>query len=128
MESGLKEILSESSPEEEYTFVTIESSGIFVPQDVRCELWKKCILKTDTFENVCGYLNYNWERLKASGFNANFLTRNRWLDIYVLTEKLHVTLENLIFDLGVSQSQIDSWCLTREEKNSLRQDGGTGTW
>ncbi len=127
MENALQEVLKESSPEE-FVYVTVESSGIFVPQDVRCELWKKCILRTDTFESVCGHLGYNWENLKSLGFNANFLTRNRWLDIYVLTEKLQVTLKKLIIDLGVSQYQIDSWCLTGEEKKALQYNGNNGTW
>jgi hypothetical protein len=119
---ALEEIIN-NAPQEEYTFVILESSGIFVPQDLHCELWKKCRLKTDTLANVCYYLNYDWERLKELGFNANFLTRNRWLDIYVLTEKLHLTLEKLMRELGVSQRQIESWHLSPEENYAFSSNG-----
>jgi len=115
----LSAICNDSSPEE-YTFAVIDSSGIFVVQDVKCDLWKKCVLGTDTFNHVCACIDYDWQKLKSLGFNANFLTRNRWLDIYVLTEKLHVNLETLIFDLNIGKDQIDSWRLSSEEKKALQ--------
>lgn len=110
-------------PPEEFQFVSVESSGIFVPQDVRCELWKKCIFQQSSFADVCDELDNSWEKLLAAGFNSNFLTRCRWLDIYVLSQKLRVTLEKITCDLQVSQTQKDSWKLTTEEKRLLNGDG-----
>lgn len=103
-------------PEIEYQHVIIESSGIFVPQDVRCDLWKKCIHNQISFENLCDNIGNNWERLLQLGFNANFLTRNRWLDINVLTKNLGVSLKKIISDLNVTSIQIESWKLTPEEE------------
>lgn len=100
----------------EYEHVTVESSGIFVPQNVRCDLWKKCIYRQINFEDFCNNLGNNWDRLIQLGFNANFLTRNRWLDINVLTKNLGVSLKKIILDLNVTDIQIQSWGLTLEEE------------
>lgn len=116
------EILS-NIPAEEHQFVIIKSSGIFIHQDTRCELWRKCIFKESSFESVAEELDNNWERLLSAGFNCNFLTRQRWLDIYVLSQKIKVPLEKIMYDLNISQSQKESWKLTPEETQALEGDG-----
>jgi len=104
-------------PKIEYEHVTVESSGIFVAQNVRCDLWKKCIHRKISFENFCNNIGNDWDKLLQLGFNANFLTRDRWLDINILTKNLGVSLKKIILDLNVSEIQIESWGLTPEELN-----------
>lgn len=110
-------------PPEEHEFIIVESSNIFINQDVRCELWKKCILQQASFESVCEEFENDWEKLILAGLNCNFLTRCRWLDIYVLSQKLKVPLEKIMFDLNVSQIQKDSWKLTQKETQALEGNG-----
>lgn len=110
-------------PPEEYQFIIIESSNIFIHQDVKCELWKKCILQQSSFESVAEEFGNDWQRLLLAGLNCNFLTRCRWLDIYVLSQKIKVPLEKIIFDLNISQFQKESWKLTPEETQALEGHG-----
>ena len=94
--------------------VTIASSGIFVPQDVHNELWQLCILEGGpSFSVVAEQHDNSWQKLLDKGFNANFLTRERWLDVRVLVEQLHVTLDDL--SNLVDKYQVRSWRLTPTE-------------
>lgn len=116
------EVINNLSPEE-YQFIIIESSTIFIHQNTRCELWKKCILQKASFESVAEEFGNDWGKLISAGLNCNFLTRSRWLDIYVLSQKIKVTLEKIIYDLNISQFQKESWKLTTEETQALEGHG-----
>ena len=99
----------------EYRVVELFVSDVFVPQNARCELWYTCVKGKKSFDEACSEVDYNFDALLAKGFNRNFLTRARWLDIKVLTEKLHVGLFVLKETLKVTTDQIVSWNLTPEE-------------
>ena len=105
-----------------YTTIEFESSNIFVPQNARCELWKICLFKKESFDSVCKRFDYQWYLLIQRGFNANFLTRDRWLDIHILVKKLGVTLDIIRRDLRVCELQIQSWNLTAKEFVKLSQN------
>ena len=99
--------------------IEIEVSDVFVYQNPRCKLWKSCVLKEITFDEVCRQLNNDFKELLRKGFNANFLTRDRWLDISVLVEKLRLSLQDLFSLVGVTTHQFVSWNLTAEERRIL---------
>lgn len=101
------------------TVIEIEVSDVFVNQNPRCKLWKSCVLKEVTFDEVCRQLNYDFKELLRKGFNANFLTRDRWLDISVLVEKLRLSLRDLFVLVGVTSHQFVSWELTTDEREAL---------
>jgi hypothetical protein len=98
------------------TVVKIYTGGIYVVQNPRCELWKACRRDGRSFYSVCHELGFNWTEIKKRGFNRNFLTRARWLDVSVFVNHLHVLLPQLIIELEIEQDQVDSWKLTVEER------------
>lgn len=99
----------------ERVIVELFASDIFVPQKARCQLWKACVVDYRSLDEVCREIGYDFSRLVFLGFNANFLTRERWLDIKVLVEKLKVGLDTLVTVLGVTPEQQASWNLTADE-------------
>lgn len=99
--------------------VEIFVSDIVVPQNARCDLWKACVLKIHTFEEICMQLDYNVNKLLARGFNANFLTRERWLDISILVKKLQLSKHDLFHLIGVTKFQYHNWKLTPKEEKLL---------
>jgi len=100
--------------------VEIQTADIFVPQNARCDLWKACVLKQHTFEEVCMQLDYDVNKLLKRGFNANFLTRERWLDISILVKKLKFSERDLFDVVGVTPFQYHSWNLSPAELKLLR--------
>lgn len=99
--------------------VKINTSGIYVPQNARCPLWRACVVDRADFRSICRQHDDNWLRLRQNGFNRNFLTRERWLDIGVLVDVLHLALVDLQHDLGVSPVQVAEWQLTAAESKRL---------
>ena len=110
------------------TFIHFFSNNLFIPQSIKNPLWVSCINKT-SFLSVCKELNFDWNRLKQLGFNVNFLTRDRWLDIDILfsPEKLNLTIDILQRELKLTQSQIDLWNLTEKEKEKVYKNVQCGT-
>ena len=96
--------------------VVIQSSGIFVPQNAHCPLWITCNTKTKSLKELAQEYNNDFGRiLNETGFNLNFLTRDRWLDIPVLVNDLKVGMNYLKTYLNLQQKQIDSWNLSEQE-------------
>ena len=99
-----------------FEVVKVYCESVYLDQDVRDLAWVLCINKELTFDAFCAKYDYDWERIRDEGrVNANYFTRDRWLDIDVLKNKLHLSLDDLTSDLGISQRQINDWNLTDEE-------------
>lgn len=99
--------------------VKIYTSGIYVPQNARCPLWRACVVDGQSFREICRQHDNDWLALRRGGFNRNFLTRWRWLDLDVLVDVLHLTLGDLMRDLGVTSAQVTEWHLSATEIRRL---------
>ncbi len=99
----------------QFRSVIIETSNLFIIQNTRCPLWITCINNSKSFSEIAKEFNNNFEVLLSQGFNINFLTRKRWLDINVLVNCFGVKLPYLVERMKISQQQIESWRLTEQE-------------
>lgn len=98
--------------------IFIKSNDIFTIQNPYCPLWVCCLKKEKTFEEIAKQFNNDFDLLIAQGFNINFLTKDRWLDIPILIHCFKINLNQLKLKLpNLSQKQIDSWNLSENELN-----------
>lgn len=104
----------------EDSILFIECKDIFQIQDTRNELWRICVEKRHSFREICQRCNNELGQLIQAGFNLNFLTRGRWLDIDVIVNQLKLSFLELRRYFPISQEQFDSWNLTAYEKHLLK--------
>lgn len=97
----------------------VKSRGIWVMQDIDCLLWQRCVLGRWSLRDACDEYEDDFFALMEAGLNANFFTRNRWLDVETMVRRLKVDLAKLRTYLQVSDRQIDSWNLSAREKDLL---------
>lgn len=102
--------------------IKIQSSNIYVDQDINDPLWQTCIVDKLSFREFCSQFNNKWHRIlkKNPTLNPNFFTRDKWLDIDVIVEVLKLDLETFKKDIKISNSQINSWRLTKNERKQLK--------
>ena len=91
---------------------------IFQVQNIHNQLWKQCVHFNCPANVICK--QHDWVSLCNLGLNANFFTRDRWLDIDVITNKWFINGSKLLQDMRISARQYLSWKLTVDEMQKLQ--------
>ena len=120
-EAIFEELLKNSFPDREKKICSEHIvSELYIPQDPFDKLWMSCVHHRVSLSAVGERLDYSWSSLLRNGFNRNFLTRKRWLNIEVLCVRFGVNGDRIIKELGVTQEQLKSWNLTPKEQYLLQ--------
>lgn len=99
--------------------VAIRVRGIWQKQEVN-EMWLDCVYRRKSLKEVAVLYQNSILVLMRYGFNRNFLTRSRWLDIPTLINMSDYTQWEVFKRLlDLSEDQISEWRLSDEEWDLL---------
>ena len=102
-----------------YGVIRVKTRGIWIPQKLD-PLWIECIISKTPFKVVAERHHYSIMSLIKSGFNRNYLTRKRWLDIKTLVSMQdYECWSTFKYMMMLEDDQIESWELKDEEWDLL---------